>query len=191
MGKILKARYAFCTYCLDEMDRSHGFVWIRSEWTCALVTHCARHCVRLHESCPECFVVDPLSIGPSSLPGRANACRRCDSLLALKNGLGLKDLTGQVLSLQQRLSALRASTGTTPGTPRKQSDGGQWERDVAELLRTINGTPVFLLIADGDPRCDVLLRGRTIPEAELCYVTWHWRLLLAYALAEIPAIPPF
>lgn len=104
----MRARYAFCTLCLGEMDRSHGFVWIRSEWTCALVTHCARHCVRLHERCPECFVVDPLSIGPPSRPGRANACRRCDSLLAFKNGLGLKDLTEQVLFLQQRLSDLRS-----------------------------------------------------------------------------------
>ncbi len=45
-------------------------------------------------------------------------------------------------------------------------------------------------MADGDPRCDILLRRWTIPEAKLCYFAWHWRLLLAYALAEIQAIPP-
>ena len=114
----LRARYAFCTHCLGEMDRFRGFVWIRSEWTCALITHCARHRLRLYESCPECFVVDPLSIGPSSLPGRANACRRCDSLLVFKNVPCLKDLTEQVLSLQQRLLDLCTSTEMFGDTPR-------------------------------------------------------------------------
>jgi hypothetical protein len=31
---------------------------------------------------------------------------------------------------------------------------------------------------------------RTIPEAKLCYFAWHWRLLLAFVLVEIQAIPP-
>jgi hypothetical protein len=169
-GRSIRARYAFCPRCLREMSQGKQTIWIRAEWACALITYCRLHRTRLHEICPVCFVEDPVSPGPTF--GDAVPCRRCFCSLALAIQLSPTPGGDDVLQVQDRLF-------TDSNFARQTQDA------VEDLLREFDGTPLFLLIADKNPECEQFLRGRTVPEANLCFYSWQWRLVLAKALAEI------
>jgi hypothetical protein len=95
-------------------------------------------------------------------------------------------LTEQVLAIQRRLVMRNRSS-------EKRWTGISWREQfwskhlataVEELLREVEGRPLFLLMADENPACDAFLRGRNVPQAHLCFFSWSWRLLLVSALSE-------
>jgi TniQ len=75
-----RARYAFCSLCLQEMISRTQMVWIRCEWAFVFQTHCPRHRVPLFERCAVCFVEEPL-LPTANASSAIACCWKCGSTL--------------------------------------------------------------------------------------------------------------
>lgn len=183
-----RARYAFCPLCLQEMARATQTAWIRSEWACALHTHCVRHRLPLLERCAVCLIEGPVLPGLSG-PLAPPCCWNCGSSLLLhRREKQACPMVAEIINLETAI--LTVTAGNLP-EPRR----AEWLSDepfTAKLRRLVqqlttptdDPLPPFVRIIDADPRWSHYLVRRQRPEPRVETFSWHWRFLLMIALVR-------
>jgi hypothetical protein len=181
-----RARYAFCPLCLQEMVHATQTAWIRSEWACALHTHCVRHRLPLRERCAVCFIEDPVlpSLSGSLAPP---SCWNCGSSLLLhRREMQACPTLTEVINLETAILAVAAGNLPEPRRAEWLSDEaltGKLRLLVQQLTTPAEDAwPPFVRIIEADPRWSHYLVRRQRPEPRVETFSWHWRFLLMIAL---------
>ena len=175
------------------MSRRTQTVWIRSEWAFVFQTHCNRHRTPLVESCAVCFVEDPL-LPITSLPASTGwlalaSCWKCgSSLLFCDPESSASSMVVEIIGLE---SAILTTVAGNPPNPRWA--GRLCAKAFTEKLRilmqrltatTDDRVPLFVRIADADPRLRHYLFGRQRPGMRIERLSWYWRFLLMIVLVR-------
>jgi hypothetical protein len=186
-----RARYAFCPLCIQEMSRRTQTVWIRSEWAFVFQTHCKRHRTPLVESCAVCFVEDPL-LPITNLPScngslALASCWNCgSSLLFCDPESSASAMVLEIIGLESAILTMVAGNSPDPRWAGRLCAKAFMEklRILMQRLttRTDGPLPLFVRIADADPRLRRYLFGRQRPGMRIERLSWYWRFLLMIVL---------
>jgi hypothetical protein len=174
------------------MIRRTQTVWIRSEWALVFQTHCNRHRTPLVESCAICFVDDPL-LPITNLPGSNGSlalasCWNCgSSLLFCDPESSASSMVVEIMCLESAILTMMAGNSPDP-----RWSGQLCAKAFTEKLRilmqrltmTDGRVPLFVRIADADPRLRHYLFGRRRPEMRIERLSWYWRFLLMIILVR-------
>jgi hypothetical protein len=188
-----RARYAFCPLCIREMSRRTQTVWIRSEWAFVFQTHCNRHRTPLVESCAACFVEDPL-LPITSLPASTGwlalaSCWKCgSSLLLCDPESSASSMVVEIIGLESAILTTVAGNSPNPRWAGRLCANAFTEKLrilMQRLTATTDGrVPLFVRIADADPRLRHYLFGRQRPGMRIERLSWYWRFLLMIVLVR-------
>jgi hypothetical protein len=173
------------------MSRRTQTVWIRSEWAFVFQTHCNRHRTPLVESCAVCFAEDPL-LPITSLPASTGwlalaSCWKCgSSLLFCDPGSSASSMVVEIIGFESAILTTVAGNSPNPRWAGRLCAKAFTEKLrilMQRLTATTDGrVPLFVRIADADPRLRHYLFGRQRPGMQIERLSWYWRFLLMIVL---------
>jgi hypothetical protein len=156
-------------------------------------THCNQHRTPLVESCAVCFVEDPL-LPITNLPASNGSlalasCWNCgSSLLFCDPERSSSAMVVEIIGLESAILTLVAGNSPDP-----RWAGRLCAKAFTEKLRILmqrltttmdDRVPLFVRIADADPRLRRYLFGRHRPGTQIERLSWYWRFLLMIVLVR-------